>query len=150
MYIYVRIIMHACRAGLQQARVQCNGKTIVGFSIDAADYGKFQTPTTKSTAKLLGGMHRIKNKLTGCEFFSEDRKLFLFRSLPDLTTGANLTLTILTRYILTLLPPPLIPAYSLFTHSTGCSTWVVSIRQKKCLSIMMDLTITSITRVCTR
>ena len=102
--------MYMHRAGLQQARVECNGKTIVGFSIDAADYGKFATPTTKSTAKLLGGMHRIKNKITGVEFFSEDRKLFLFRSLPDVTTGANLTLTILTRYLSTPLPTPTHPA----------------------------------------
>ena len=34
---------------------------------------------------------------TGVEFFSGDRKLLLFRSLPDVVTGANYTLTLLTR-----------------------------------------------------
>ena len=87
----------ANRSGLQAARAACNGSTIVGFTIDAADIGKFQTPVTKSTAKILGGMQRIKNKITGVEFFSGDRKILLFRTLPNITTGANLTLTILTR-----------------------------------------------------
>ena len=91
------IQVKANRTGLQAARTYCNGRTIVGFSIDAADYGKFLTPTTKSTAKQLGGMQRIKNKITGVEFFSGERKLLLFRTLPNITTGANLTLTILTR-----------------------------------------------------
>ena len=45
---------------------------------------------------VVAGLYRIKNKITGVEFFS-DRKILLFRTLPDITTGANLTLTIMTR-----------------------------------------------------
>ena len=86
------------RRGLQAARAECNGKTIVGCSVDAADYGKFPTPTTKATAKHLAGLYRIKNKITGVEFFHGDRKLLLFRTLPNITTGANLTLTLFTRF----------------------------------------------------
>ena len=87
------------RVGLQQARVECNGITIVGCSIDGADFGKYQTPTTKSPAKILGKMQRIKNKITGVEFFSGARQLMLFRTLPNVTTGANLTLTIISRCV---------------------------------------------------
>ena len=68
------------REGLNRIRALCNGRTIVGFSIDAADRNKFFTP-----------------KITGVEFFSGHRKLLLFRSLPHLSTGANLTLTIIAR-----------------------------------------------------
>lgn len=89
----------ACREGLNKARVECNGITIVGCSVDGADQGKFGTPTTKSTAKVLGGLHRIKNKITGVEFFSGHRKLLIFRTLPNITTGANLTLTIFSRSV---------------------------------------------------
>ena len=89
----------ANRAGLNAARMECNGTTVVGLSMDGADFGKFLTPTTKSTAKVLGGMKRIKNKITGVEFFSGGRPLYLFRTLPNITTGANLTLTILARWV---------------------------------------------------
>ena len=88
----------ANRVGLQRARVECDGIKVVGVSVDGADFGKFPTPTTKSKAKVLGGMHRIKNKLTGVEFFSGERKIVIFRSLPNVSTGANLTLTIFVRF----------------------------------------------------
>ena len=87
------------RTGLQQSRVECNGITVVGLSIDAADHAKYPTPTTKSPAKVLAKMQRIKNKITGVEFFSGARKLVLFRTLPNITTGANLTLTIIARCV---------------------------------------------------
>ena len=87
------------RNGLQQARMESNGVTVVGLSIDGADVGKYPTPTTKSPAKVLSKMKRIKNKITGVEFFSGARPLMLFRTLPNITTGANLTLTILTRCV---------------------------------------------------
>ena len=85
------------REGLNRIRALCNGRTIVGFSIDAADRNKFFTPSVKCRAHLLSGMYTIKNKITGVEFFSGHRKLLLFRSLPHLSTGANLTLTIIAR-----------------------------------------------------
>lgn len=85
------------RQELHRIRALCNGRTIVGFSIDAADRNKFFTPSVKSRAHILAGMYTIKNKITGIEFFSGNRELLLFRSLPHLTTGANLTLTILVR-----------------------------------------------------
>lgn len=87
----------ADRRELGRIRSICNGKNIVGFSIDAADKNKFATPTVKCRAKMLAGMYVIKNKITGVEFFSGDRKLLLFHSLPDVTTGANMTLTLLAR-----------------------------------------------------
>ena len=66
-----------------------------GWSIDAVDSGKFQTPTTASQAKVLGGMHRIKNKITGVDVWGQG--LYLFRTLPTIKTGANLTMTIAAR-----------------------------------------------------
>ena len=92
--------VRANRNGLQKARLECNGITICGFSIDGADQGKFPTPTTKTAAKVLGKMKRIKNKITGVEFFSGHRKLLIFRTLPNITTGANLTMTIICRFVL--------------------------------------------------
>ena len=68
----------------------------MGFFLDAVDSTKFAVPTTCSEAKSVGRLHRIKQKLTAVQMFSDDRLLF-FRTLPDVRTGGNLTLTILTR-----------------------------------------------------
>ena len=65
-----------------------------GFFIDAVDSQKFGIPTTGSQAKCLSGMRRVKQKLTGVQLFKDDR-LLLFRTLPDVKTGGNLTLTII-------------------------------------------------------
>ena len=65
-----------------------------GFFIDAVDSQKFGIPTTASQAKCLSHMRRIKQKLTGVQLFKDDG-LLLFRSLPDVKTGGNLTLTII-------------------------------------------------------
>ena len=65
----------------------------VGWMQDAMDKNKLGLPTTVSQAKCLGKMHRIKSKLTGCQLFKDD-KLVLFRTLPDVPTGGNLTMTI--------------------------------------------------------
>ena len=64
-----------------------------GFFIDAVDSQKFGIPTTASQAKCLSGMRRIKQKLTGVQLVNNDG-LLLFRTLPDVKTGGNLTLTI--------------------------------------------------------
>jgi len=48
------------RVELNRVRVLCNGTTIVGFSIDAGDVNKYNTPTTCSKAKCLAGLY---NKL---------------------------------------------------------------------------------------
>ena len=68
--------------------------THFGFYIDAVDSQKFGIPTTASQAKCLAKMQRIKQKLTGVQLFRDD-SLLLFRTLPDVKTGGNLTLTIL-------------------------------------------------------
>ena len=68
--------------------------THFGFYIDAVDSQKFGIPTTASQAKCLAKMKRIKQKLTGVQLFRDD-SLLLFRTLPDVKTGGNLTLTIL-------------------------------------------------------
>lgn len=65
-----------------------------GFFIDAVDSQKFGIPTTASQAKCLAGMRRVKQKLTGVQLFNDDG-LLLFRTLPDVKTGGNLTLTII-------------------------------------------------------
>ena len=69
-------------------------ETDFGFFIDAVDSQKFGIPTTASQAKCLAHMARIKQKLTGVQLFSDDG-LLLFRTLPDVKTGGNLTLTII-------------------------------------------------------
>ena len=65
-----------------------------GMFIDAVDKQKFGIPTTSSQAKCLAHMPHIKQKLTGVSTFHDD-KLYLFRTLPDVKTGANLTLSII-------------------------------------------------------
>ena len=65
----------------------------MGWMQDAMDKNKLGLPTTVSQAKCLGKMYRIKSKLTGCQLF-KDNKLVLFRTLPDVPTGGNLTMTI--------------------------------------------------------
>ena len=141
----------ANREGLQRARVECDGIKVVGVSVDGADFGKFPTPTTKSKAKVLGGMHRIKNKLTGVEFFSGERKIVIFRSLPNVSTGANLTLTIFVRFVMAIAHAHARPLGHVHAHAhTGCSTWATSTRRARCTSIGMARTTTSITRAYTR
>ena len=68
--------------------------THFGFFVDAVDSQKFGIPTVASQAKCLAGMARIKQKLTGVQVFKDD-SLHLFRTLPDVKTGGNLTLTII-------------------------------------------------------
>ena len=69
-----------------------------GFFIDAVDSQKFGIPTTESQAKCLARMPKIKQKLTGVQLFRDDG-LLLFRTLPDVKTGVNLTLTIVGHMI---------------------------------------------------
>lgn len=66
----------------------------VGWMQDAMDKNKCGLPTTESQAKCLGKMHRIKSKITGVQLFKDDGLIF-FRTLPDVPTGGNLTLTII-------------------------------------------------------
>lgn len=66
----------------------------VGVFVDAVDKNKFGIPTTESASKTLSGIQRIKQKITGVQFFSS-KKLLFFRTLPDVPTGGNLTMTIL-------------------------------------------------------
>jgi hypothetical protein len=90
--------VRADRDTLDRVRLECaKHDDVVGVMIDAWDNNKGTMPTMKSTAKNLGGLKRIKNKLTGVEFINKDRELYLFRTLPCVSTGANLTLTILLR-----------------------------------------------------
>ena len=67
----------------------------VGFFMDAADSNKFALPTTTSSAKLLSKLWRIKQKLTCVQIFNHSKSLFMFRTLPHVPTGGNLTATIL-------------------------------------------------------
>ena len=63
--------------------------------VDAMDKSKCSLPTTKSEAKCLGKMHKIVQKVTGVEVVGGQRGgLRLFRSLPDVKCGANMTATI--------------------------------------------------------
>ena len=72
-------------------------KTHAGFYIDAADSNKFQIPTTRSTSKMLSKLWRIRQKLTCIQMFDIQKSLYIFRTLPDVPTGANLTATIISR-----------------------------------------------------
>lgn len=67
-----------------------------GFYIDAIDNNKFQMPTTVSTGKNLSSLWRIKPKLTCIKMWDNDQ-LYVFRTLPHIRTGANLSGTILFR-----------------------------------------------------
>jgi len=70
-----------------------------GFFIDAADSAKFAVPTTTSTAKLLSQLWRVKQKLTCVQKFDHCKSLYIFRTLPQVPTGGNLTATILLRLL---------------------------------------------------
>ena len=66
----------------------------VGYMVDALDKHKCGLPTTECQAKCLAKLPRIVQKLTGVQSFADD-SLLLFRTLPDVPTGGNLTLTII-------------------------------------------------------
>ena len=66
----------------------------VGFMIDAVDKNKFQIPTTEQNSKSLHRLKRIKQKITGVQWFRDD-SVQLFQSLPNVPTGGNLTMTIM-------------------------------------------------------
>ena len=69
-------------------------KRHVGFMIDGLDKQKCGVPTTEAQTKGLAQNWAIKQKLTGVQFFRDD-DLLLYRSLPDVPLGGNLTLTII-------------------------------------------------------
>ena len=83
----------ACR--IQRKCCTSAGESL-GFSIDGMDMAKTQLPSTQSQAKTLGRLYRIKQKITGVQVYGTTG-LLLFRSLPDVATGANLTSTIICR-----------------------------------------------------
>jgi len=66
----------------------------VGFMIDAVDKNKFQIPTTERDSKSLHRLKRMKQKITGVQWFHDD-SIQLFQSLPNVRTGGNLTMTIM-------------------------------------------------------
>ena len=70
-------------------------KRHVGWMLDAVDKKKFGLPTTESQSKNLGKMYRIIQKITGVQLFKDDAILF-FIALPDVPTGGNMTMTIIT------------------------------------------------------
>ena len=69
-------------------------KRHVGWMVDAVDKQKFGLPTTESQSKVLAKMHRIVQKITGVQLFSNDH-LLLFNCLPDVPKGGNMTMTII-------------------------------------------------------
>ena len=71
----------------------------LGFFLDAADSAKFAIPTTKSTAKMMSKLWTIKQKLTCVQMFDAAKTLYMYRTLPTVPTGGNLTATILTDVI---------------------------------------------------
>ena len=86
------------------ARIQrlcITSKQHCGFYIDAADSAKFGIPTTQSTAKILSQLWRIRQKLTCVQQFDEAKSLHIFRTLPNVPTGGNMTATILMRMLKT-------------------------------------------------
>ena len=89
----------------------------VGYMIDAIDKHKLCLPTTEASAKCLAKMPRIVQKLTGVQSFKDD-SLLLFRTLPDVPTGGNLTLTIVL-HLFTL--PEVQQATDLYLNLDGAS-----------------------------
>ena len=89
----------------------------VGYMIDALDKHKCGVPTTECQAKCLSKMPRIVQKLTGVQSFTDD-SLLLFRTLPDVPTGGNLTLTII-EHLFTL--PEVQNATDLYLNVDGAS-----------------------------
>ena len=79
-----------------QRHCRTSGGKSLGFSMDGMDMAKTQCPSTQSQAKTLGRLYRIKQKLTGVQVYGTPG-LLLFRSLPDVGSGANLTSTIICR-----------------------------------------------------
>ena len=51
--------------------------------------------THNTLQQVLAGMFRIKQKITGAEFYTAGKPLRFYRTLPNVKTGANLTLTII-------------------------------------------------------
>ena len=70
-----------------------------GFYVDAADSGKYNLPTTRHTGKIMSQLWRIKQKLTVAQTFDQRKTLHFFQSLPNVTTGGNLTATIVSRLL---------------------------------------------------
>ena len=70
-----------------------------GFYIDAADSAKFQVPTTCTTGKMMSKLWRIRQKLTCVQLFNMQKTLYIFRTLPNVKSGGNLTATIIARML---------------------------------------------------
>ena len=84
------------------ARIQrlcIRNQTHSGFYIDAADSCKYQLPTTHARGKMMSKLWRIRQKLTCIQMFDAQKTLHMFRTLPDVPTGANLTATIVERFL---------------------------------------------------
>ena len=78
------------REALNTIKDLCRGSDIdVGCTIDCPDSNKFQLPTTKNKAAVMGGLSKIKNKITAVEFFTKERTILMYRTLPDVRTGNN-------------------------------------------------------------
>ena len=82
-------------ARIQRWCMRC--RTHCGFYIDAADSAKFQIPTTATTGKMMSKLWRIRQKLTCVQMFTVQKELYMFRTLPDVPHGGNLTCTIISR-----------------------------------------------------
>ena len=79
-----------------QRHCRTSGGESLGFSIDGMDMAKTQLPVCQSQAKTISKLYRIKQKVTGVDVYGSPG-LLLFRTLPDVPTGANLTSTIISR-----------------------------------------------------
>ena len=89
----------------------------VGYMVDALDKHKMGIPTTESQAKCLAKLARITQKLTGAQSFKDD-SVILFRTLPDVPTGGNLSMTIIA-HLFTL--PEVQQATDLYLNVDGAS-----------------------------
>ena len=71
----------------------------VGFFLDAADSNKFGIPSTRNVGKCMSKLWTIKQKLTCAQMFNSDKTLYMFRTMPYVPTGGNLTATIVCALI---------------------------------------------------
>ena len=107
-----------------------NSDTDVGATIDCPDVNKFLLPTTANKAAVMGGLSRLKTKQTAIEFFSRERTILFYWTLPDIRTGdhhslssdvhPSLTNTSLTNTALTITALTI----TALTHTTHCTQHV--------------------------
>ena len=95
-----RDAMRADQQTVNRLMDRCIGSdTDFGCTLDCPDFNKFPTPSVRSKAPIMSDIMKIKNKITAVVMWNKPKTVHLYRCLPDIRTGANLTLTVLMRLL---------------------------------------------------